>query len=295
MKNCMDEARLDQARSAVSAWAAIVEARRRQMAGAKRGQSGGSGARQGNYARRLNSIVRLGEPGGLLMDMLRDCVRPDMTVLDVGAGPGRYAIPLAALARQVIAVEPSRLMADYLRHNLTERSINNVTIIETPWEEVGAPAADIVVCSHVLYDVLEIEAFIRKLDKKTNGICYVSLHTRQFDFFGDMLWPALYAEPVAPMPLFDDLLAVLSEVGIAPTGQAVMEPIARHSYDDIDDALDYALERLAWPDNPANRQRLAGQVSGLLEPRDGRLLAPVSPPAGIVWWAKEKTAREASR
>src|SRR5690348_9922500 len=45
---------------------------------------------------------------------LRAIVRPDDTVLDVGAGAGRYALPLAGLARRVVAVEPSPAMRRHL-------------------------------------------------------------------------------------------------------------------------------------------------------------------------------------
>ena len=42
-----------------------------------------------------------------LLDVLRALVRPDETWIDVGAGGGRYALPIALLARRVYAVEPS--------------------------------------------------------------------------------------------------------------------------------------------------------------------------------------------
>src|SRR3954447_4942181 len=41
-----------------------------------------------------------------VVDVLREPLRPDDTFVDVGAGAGRFALPLAALVREVVAVEP---------------------------------------------------------------------------------------------------------------------------------------------------------------------------------------------
>ena len=44
------------------------------------------------------------------LEVLRSIVQPGDGVLDIGAGGGRYALPLALQAREVIAVEPSEAM-----------------------------------------------------------------------------------------------------------------------------------------------------------------------------------------
>src|SRR5436305_2593495 len=44
------------------------------------------------------------------LQALRQLARPDDTVLDIGAGGGRYALPLALATREVVAIEPSEGM-----------------------------------------------------------------------------------------------------------------------------------------------------------------------------------------
>ena len=65
------------------------------------------------------------------LDVLRRHLRPGETWLDIGAGAGRYALPLAAdLAAsggRVIALDPSRGMLGALRELATEFAIDNVT------------------------------------------------------------------------------------------------------------------------------------------------------------------------
>ncbi|MET0850622.1 MAG: methyltransferase domain-containing protein, partial [Candidatus Rokuibacteriota bacterium] len=57
------------------------------------------------------------------LDVLRALVRPGETWLDIGAGGGRYALPLALRARQVIAVEPSEGMRRVLHAGMDEHGI----------------------------------------------------------------------------------------------------------------------------------------------------------------------------
>lgn len=51
------------------------------------------------------------------------------TVLEIGAGLGALTFPLAALVRQVIAVEKDEALAKKLRAGLSREGIDNVTII----------------------------------------------------------------------------------------------------------------------------------------------------------------------
>src|SRR5262245_56756414 len=58
---------------------------------------------------------RTNEPA---LDVLRSLVEVGETWLDIGAGGGRYALPLALMARKVIAVEPSDGMRSVLQQGM---------------------------------------------------------------------------------------------------------------------------------------------------------------------------------
>src|SRR3954452_11736364 len=73
---------------------------------------------------------RAGDAG---LDFLRSLVQPGETWLDIGAGGGRYALPVALLAGEVIAVEPSAGMRAVLETSMAEDGIANVRIIDTTW------------------------------------------------------------------------------------------------------------------------------------------------------------------
>src|SRR4029453_15728717 len=58
---------------------------------------------------------RTNEPA---LDVLRSLVEAGETWFDIGAGGGRYALPLALLARTVTAIEPSEGMQAVLREGM---------------------------------------------------------------------------------------------------------------------------------------------------------------------------------
>ena len=61
--------------------------------------------------------------GDEMVDELRARIRPGETLIDVGAGGGRLALPLALSCNWVYAVEPSPSMCDVLRETASESGI----------------------------------------------------------------------------------------------------------------------------------------------------------------------------
>jgi 2-polyprenyl-3-methyl-5-hydroxy-6-metoxy-1,4-benzoquinol methylase len=57
-------------------------------------------------------------------------------VLDIGAGPGTLAIPLAPLAKEITVVEPGAGMAEILKRHAERDGIRNITCVQKTREEV---------------------------------------------------------------------------------------------------------------------------------------------------------------
>ena len=88
-------------------------------------------------------------------------------VLDIGAGPGTLAIPLAQKATHVTAVEPADGMCSVMREKMAEYGVENITIVQKRWEEVDVardldPPYDVVVASFSL-GMMDIRDAIEKM------------------------------------------------------------------------------------------------------------------------------------
>lgn len=152
-------------------------------------------------------------------------------VLDIGAGPGILALPLAPRVAQVTAVEPGAGMVEVLRDHARKQGITNIACVQKTWEEIDiarnlqAPY-DIVIASLSL-TMHDIRAALRKMDDACSG----SVH---LFWFADMpfwermyadLWEPLHGKTYFPGPKADCLFAVLYQMGIYP--DVTMMPMAK--------------------------------------------------------------------
>jgi SAM-dependent methyltransferase len=143
-------------------------------------------------------------------------------VLDIGAGPGTLAIPLAPLVKEVTAVEPGAGMISVLNERARREGITNITCIQKRWEDIDlsldlTTPFDIVIASLSLtmYDIREA---LRKMDAASSG----SVHLFWFvdmPFWERMyadLWEPLHRSPYHAGPKTDCLFGVLYQMGIYP-------------------------------------------------------------------------------
>jgi SAM-dependent methyltransferase len=127
------------------------------------------------HARKRNE-----RPDQLLDFILRE-IDGETTVLDVGAGSGRWTIPLAKTAKTVTAVEPSRAMVDNLHRNIASAKLNNIQITQSSWENAIVEPHDITVCAHAMYTSPDLASFVRKIERYTTRTCYLAIRLPPFD------------------------------------------------------------------------------------------------------------------
>src|SRR5512133_3709761 len=121
--------------------------------------SGGNGSREGArvdseevWKRKSRSLDAHAKRKATGPDPIRDFVLSrvdsDTTVLDIGAGTGKWAVPLAPRVRHVTALDPSPSMLAVLRENVAEEGLENVRIVRGSWPETEAEPHDVTICSH---------------------------------------------------------------------------------------------------------------------------------------------------
>jgi len=147
-------------------------------------------------------------------------INRDSRVLDIGAGPGTLAIPLAALAKEVTAVEPGAGMVEILSNHVEDRGIRNITCVQKRWEDIDLSRDmnlpyDVVIASLSL-TMHDIREALSKMNAASSG----SVHLFWFvdmPFWERMyadLWEPLHGSPYHSGPKVDCLFGVLYQMGI---------------------------------------------------------------------------------
>ncbi len=116
-----------------------------------------------------------------LLDFILESIDSETAIIDIGAGSGRWTIPLARIARTVTAVEPSAAMITVLRGNLVPAGVSNVEIVQSSWEEAVVQPHDIIVCAHAMYASADLEAFVRKAGQYASKSCYLAIRLPSAD------------------------------------------------------------------------------------------------------------------
>jgi SAM-dependent methyltransferase len=98
-----------------------------------------------------------------VLEILGALLQPGDTVLDVGAGTGRYALPLARVARRVTALDPSQAMLAQLREKMEAQDVPNIDFLESTLEDAELAPHDLVLAAWSLYRQRDILASLHKL------------------------------------------------------------------------------------------------------------------------------------
>ena len=151
-----------------------------------------------------------------LVEFLAGKIEPQQTLLDVGAGAGRLALPLTLRCRRVVAVEPSPSMASALLEEAERHDISNVSLMQAKWEEAQVEPEDVVLCAHVLYVVRDIGPFIRKLEAHAREQVWVILYPAPPQRRIFPLWQRVHGEKRLWLPSLPQLRDVLKEMGVEP-------------------------------------------------------------------------------
>ncbi|MDM7938760.1 MAG: class I SAM-dependent methyltransferase, partial [Methanothrix sp.] len=147
---------------------------------------------------------------------------PKSRVLDIGAGPGTLAIPLAQKVAHVTAVEPAEGMVSVMRDKMAEFAVQNITVVQKRWEDVDVnedlqPPYDVVIASFSL-GMPDIRSAIEKMIRASSKYVYLYHFAGEtsWDRQWSELWPKLHGREYQPAPKCDVLYNVLYQMGIYP-------------------------------------------------------------------------------
>jgi 2-polyprenyl-3-methyl-5-hydroxy-6-metoxy-1,4-benzoquinol methylase len=220
------------------------------------------------------------------MTIVEDLARGG-SVLDVGAGTGRLAIPLAGRGHRVTTVERDPAMARSLAAE-AERAGVVMTQVVGAWPMVATNTGlhDVVLSTHVVYDVAGIGGFVEAMHDRCRRGVVVEMTPRHPWTPLSRYFRALHDLERPNRPTVDDFCRVVEEVvGVGPHQQRWSAPVS-HRFVDLQELLTFYRRRLLVP--PLR----SIEAAALFEPDihhtdDGWLvLGPTEREMVTVWWRK---------
>jgi len=189
------------------------------------------------------------------LQMLDPYLAARKTLIDLGAGTGRHATPLAARLEWVTAVEPSEGMRSHIP------PLDNMTIVASTWEEAEVAPADLVISSHVMYGVAEPIPFLEKMQRSARERVFVMMRESDLPHPAAELRRKLVGATGPRLPRFSELFMLLVQMGVAPDVVFLRYPIVTR-YAAMDEALAdcRALFGEGW-DETAARTELEGLLT----------------------------------
>lgn len=276
----------DLARAAAATWAARVRANRDQVERFREVADGD------DFYAPVRSLFRADptRTDDPILQALLGLVRSGDRWLDVGAGAGRFALPIARAldpsGGSVVALDASPSMLEGLREIAEDYAIENIRTIETRWPPADPAAfdADVALIAHVGYDIEAIGIFLEALESAAGRLCVAVLTQQPPAAAADPFWPVVHGEARSTLPALPDLLELLRARGREPS--VVRIPGEPRRFESRD-ALEGFLQRQLWIDPAGAKAARLGAALETLAVADGdgwtiRGRGPIE--TGVVTW-----------
>lgn len=137
----------------------------------------------GEGEKRLNKILELFASKGMLTS--------ESKVLDIGCGPGKYAIQFAKIAKSVTGVDVAPRMIECANGNASAEKLSNTEFKVSDWEEIDISSLgwekkfDLVFAS--MCPAINSKSALEKMVSASRGYCFLSSFVERTDEIKDYL------------------------------------------------------------------------------------------------------------
>lgn len=222
--------------------------------------------------------------GDATVEALRALVRPEDTVVDIGAGGGRYALPLALHCREVIAVEPSEGMREVLTETMAEHGIENVRVVDARWPSDVPLQADVALISHVGYDIEDFGPFLDAMEGAASRLCIAVMLSEPPPSRSNPFWEAVHGEPRVPLPALPEFLTL--QLARGRLCEVTFAEYAAIGYGDQEGMMGFLRQQLWIPEGGPEEAKLRAILPDHVDTREDGQVAFRQDPGklGIVRW-----------
>lgn len=146
---------------------------------------------------------------------LKRFITKDSTVLDIGAGLGRLAVPLAKEVRKLTAIEPARIYMDIIKERAAQAEISNIQFSNDPWSDFPLQEKYDLVYSTWSPAVNNPDALM-KMNEASRGQCVLELVASPMNVwdFSGQIYPMIMGEEFRPPRSYLNIVTTLYDWGI---------------------------------------------------------------------------------
>ena len=183
---------------------------------------------------------RKGDP---VIDRLEQEFAECRTLVDIGGGAGRLALPLSLSREAVTVVDSSKSMLLELQDSCEEAKIENVSSVFGLWEDAVIDIHEGALCSHVTYGIENIGKFLGNVNRYASKRVVIIAFMKSPQAHLESLWREVHEEERVHLPGVPELMDVLWQLGIAPELN-IIEHLGPHIYGSEKDAISDLRRRL---------------------------------------------------
>ena len=233
------------------------------------------------HSRGYNGDRRERDRGDPLMQFLLARLQPDDTVLDIGAGTGRWSIAMARVCKKVTALDVSTRMLEILKENAAAEKVTNINPVVGDWATADVEPHGHVLSSHAAYISPDIVGYARKMERSALEACYLVMRVPRHDGVIGELSRRIHGT-FHDSPNFIVGYNALLQAGIA--GHVIMEERGRQWHNEsLDEALERAKRHLHLSSS-GHDSMIMGLLKERLVLREGQYWWPDWMRSALVWW-----------
>lgn len=166
------------------------------------------------------------------------------SLLELGPGWGNYTLSLASICRELVCVDSSKAVLEYIRKIAAEHKVTNITTLWEKWEDCSPPQCDGVFAYNCFYRMTEIECCLTKIHESGKKLCVIGMNSSpEQPFFHDFEQKLGLSVRYTRVDS-QDLKRVLKSLGISPSVEINLPNEREYAYDTFDELLEHALAKV---------------------------------------------------